>query len=163
MKTIILFIALFAIPFFSFSQTHSKQEIMDWICGKLIKYGQFSCAPRFEITSIRQDKNLLIVSSKSFTNPNQHNVANINLNNLSGFNIDFNYDHYNCFSLEGNKLTSVKSWDYNGEETNMVWLSYSFADFNWNMEENLQERMKKALNDLVSILRKERQGNTEPY
>ncbi len=155
MKRIILSISLFSVSFISFDQSHSKQEIIDWIADKLIKY--VTEVSYTEVAAAHRANNSLVFESIiQVGDKEDRRIRTINLENSASYKIEDNHR----LIISGKSLCTNKF--LNSLFKNNIADAMSF-EISFAMEENLKERIEKALNDLIAFLKKERQGKNEPY
>lgn len=159
-RTILLYILSFTTAL-SYGQTHSKQEIMEWIASKIEKYGTGhpTSGGYFRYTNISYENGLITITGEN--EGLYKDEITIDLNKVSEFfNVGKNY-----FYLKGK---SIKKTTRNSLKNDIPEFTDSVSDIaniylDWTSEEKLGERMEKALNDLIAILKKERHGKNELY
>ena len=145
------------------SDPKSKQEIMDWVAKKLIKY----CS-ELQLDDIKEaefEYPLFKIKTKDCYNSDCRAIEfTIDLRNLYNYEID-DLDGGHLL-LKGSKIATmiVYHWSTSNEPPESYTIdTVQFYYVKWDMEDNLENRMKNALNDLIIILKKERKDKNEAY
>ena len=147
MKRIISIVAIllcFAITYAQETKP-TKQETMDWIAGKIMKYKADN------VFTIQYQNNIITYQDRNFKTPI---VVKLNLENISSYDFDVNYpEGTNGHGIIGKVIKGngiIKWYEPDGK------LFIALDDFTLNgdgfdlsLESGLIDRMKKALDILI--------------
>lgn len=135
-----------------------KEEICEWIVSKMLKY---KTSPNIGLGNNYNDisyvKGVIKIEILN-TNANYSIIQKIFINNITRCIV---YDDY--INISGFQVLSQRGKVY---DTDQVLESQSDGvvfHMDFSAEENLISRMQKAFDDLIDILKKERQEQNEPY
>lgn len=158
MRKLIL-ISLCFLTLQSFSQTRTKQEIIDWISSKISKYLD-SKIYGDEVDKVTyQGEQLFITAHGKLGNHTSSTKITVDWNKLSSFA----FQSRGMIMLNGVKIEKKVSTYLEQNKTFESTFNSFMPILDFNQEENLEGRFKNALNDLITILQKERKGNNEAY